>query len=206
MQHFDDRFLGKECLFLCTKLLEMKFEEYLAYFEAVLAEPEKYPLYTDPEYLNYAKLNWSRTNRWLKRFEVSVDTKDHIAAIAEPQQWIVITEPWCGDAAHSVPQIAKIAALNPNIQLDIQLRDSEPHMIESYLTNGSKSIPKLIARNAAGEDLWVWGPRPQAAQDMFQRLKDEHQPFEVTKEALQKWYNEDKGVEIQKEVVKNIGY
>src|SRR5690606_18933312 len=108
---------------------KMNFEEYVAYFEAVLAEPKKYPLYTDPEYLSYTKLNWSRMNRWLKRFEVNAEIKAQIAVVTEPQQWILITEPWCGDAAHSVPQILKIAALNPNIRLEIQLRDSEPYLI-----------------------------------------------------------------------------
>ncbi|NGM60781.1 thioredoxin family protein [Sphingobacterium sp. SGG-5] len=177
----------------------MNFEEYVAYFEAVLAEPEKYPLYADPEYLNYTKLNWSRMNRWLKRFEVNAEIKTQIAAVTEPQQWILITEPWCGDAAHSVPQILKIAELNPNIRLEIQLRDSEPYLINDYLTNGGKSIPKLIIRNKAGEDLFTWGPRPQPAQALYQKMQEEQRTFEEIKEALQRWYNDDKGAELQQE-------
>ncbi len=177
----------------------MNFEEYVAYFEAVLAEPEKHPLYSDPEYLNYTKLNWSRMNRWLKRFDVQEEVKQQIAAIAEPQQWLLITEPWCGDAAHTVPQIVKMAALNSNIQLDIQLRDAEPYLISDYLTNGGKSIPKLIVRNVAGEDLFIWGPRPQSAQELFQQMNAEQKTFEELKEALQRWYNADKGEELQKE-------
>jgi len=178
---------------------KMNFEEYVAYFEAVLAEPKKYPLYTDPEYLSYTKLNWSRMNRWLKRFEVNAEIKAQIAVVTEPQQWILITEPWCGDAAHSVPQILKIAALNPNIRLEIQLRDSEPYLINDYLTNGGKSIPKLIVRNKAGEDLFTWGPRPQHAQALYQKMQEEQRTFEEIKEALQRWYNEDKGAELQHE-------
>ncbi len=177
----------------------MNFEEYVAYFEAVLAEPEKYPLYSNPEYLNYTKLNWSRMNRGLKRFEVNDEIKSHIAAITEPQQWILITEPWCGDAAHSVPQLLKIAALNSNIRLELQLRDSEPHLINNYLTNGGKSIPKLVVRNKAGEDIFTWGPRPQRAQILYQKMNEEQKTFEEIKEALQRWYNEDKGSELQKE-------
>ena len=178
----------------------MNFKEYLAYFEAVLANPEQYPAYTDPEYYNYTKLNWSRNNRWMKRFEVSAELKEKINAIAQPQTWILITEPWCGDAAHSVPQIAKIAELNPQITLDIQLRDTEPFLIDQYLTNGGKSIPKLIVHDAAGKDIFVWGPRPDALQDLFFKLKEEGKEFEE----IQKWYNDDKGDELQKEFLKGL--
>jgi len=204
LQHFDDCFLYLECLFLQANQKEMKFEEYLAYFEAILADPEKYPPYSNVEYLNYAKLNWSRMNRWLKRFEVNEDLKSRIVAVADPQQWLLITEPWCGDAAHSVPQIVRMAALNPLIELDIQLRDTEPYLINDYLTNGGRSIPKLIVRNEAGEDLWTWGPRPQQLQHIFDRMKTEQRTFEDMKEALQRWYNEDKGREIQKEFLENL--
>ena len=182
----------------------MNFKEYLAYFEAVLANTEQYPAYTDPEYYNYTKLNWSRNNRWMKRFEVSAELKEKINAIAQPQTWILITEPWCGDAAHSVPQIAKIAELNPQITLDIQLRDTEPFLIDQYLTNGGKSIPKLIVRDAAGKDIFVWGPRPDALQDLFFKLKEEGKEFEEIKEFIQKWYNDDKGDELQKEFLKGL--
>lgn len=179
----------------------MNFQEYLSYFEAVLSNPEKYPAYMDPEYFNYTKLNWSRTNRWLKRFELNEDLKEKIVALDEPQKWILITEPWCGDAAHSVPQIVQIAALNPLLELEIQLRDEEPFLIDQYLTNGGKSIPKLIIRNVDGDDVFVWGPRPDALQQLFLELKDEGKTFADIKEVIQKWYNEDKGVALQKELM-----
>lgn len=181
----------------------MNFKEYMSYFEAVLADPEKYPAYTDPEYYNYTKLNWSRTNRWLKRFEPSDELKEKVADLSEPQKWILITEPWCGDAAHSVPQIVKIAEQNPNIELELQLRDEEPFLIDQYLTNGGKSIPKLIVRNTHGEDVFVWGPRPDALQQIFYQMQGEGKTtFEEIKEVIQKWYNEDKGEELQKEFLK----
>ena len=179
----------------------MKFEEYVSYFESVLTQPEKYPTYTDPEYFNYTKLNWSRMNRWLKKFEVSEDIKQKIESISSAQQWIVITEPWCGDAAHSVPQIFKLAELNSNITLDIQLRDEQPFLIDQYLTNGGKSIPKLIIRDTQDNDIAVWGPRPNVLQDLFLKMKEEGKEFAEIKEVIQKWYNDDKGVEIQKELI-----
>lgn len=178
----------------------MKFEEYLVLFESILKDPNKYPLYLDDEYFNYTKLNWSRMSRWLKKFNPSEETVAFFNAITEKQTWIVITEPWCGDAAHSVSQISKLVEGNPNITLDIQLRDEEPFLINQYLTNGGKSIPVLVIRNEKGEDIAVWGPRPSKAQELFLQMKADGSAFEAIKEAIQKWYNEDKGEEIQIEL------
>lgn len=178
----------------------MKFEEYLVYFDAIVKDPSKYPLYHDEEYLFYTKLNWSRMSRWLKKFEPAAEIKDFFNAISEKQTWIVITEPWCGDAAHSVPQLLKLIEGNSNITFDIQLRDEEPFIIDQYLTNGGKSIPKLVIRNEKGEDIAVWGPRPAKLQELFLQWKDQGKEFTTIQEMIQKWYNEDKGVEIQYEL------
>ena len=182
----------------------MTFQEYLDYFEQILASPEDYEPYGDPAYLDYTKLNWSRTNRWLKRFEPTDAIKSLIASITEHQHWIVITEPWCGDAAHSVAQLYQMVKNNPNIDFEIQLRDSGPFLIEDYLTDGSKSIPKLIIRNDVGHDKVIWGPRPKKLQDLFIQMKDEEKSFEEIKEVTQKWYNEDKGEELQKELLAQL--
>lgn len=180
----------------------MTFEEYLNYFEQIILNPEQYPVYQDENYYNYSKLNWSRTNRWLNKFEPNDELKALISSIQEPQTWIIITEPWCGDAAHSVPQLINMVENNANIKVDIQLRDEEPFVIENYLTNGGKSIPKLIIRDANNNDLAVWGPRPQKLQELYLFWKEEGVEFNAMKESLQKWYNEDKGVEIQNDIIK----
>jgi glutaredoxin-related protein len=180
----------------------MTFEEYLNYFEQIILNPEQYPVYQDENYYNYAKLNWSRTNRWLNKFEPNDELKTLISSIQEPQTWIIITEPWCGDAAHSVPQLINMVENNANIKVEIQLRDEEPFMIDNYLTNGGKSIPKLIIRDADNNDLVVWGPRPEKLQELFLFWKEEGVEFNTMKESIQKWYNEDKGVEIQNDIIK----
>ena len=178
----------------------MTFEKYLQQFEDILNHPENHPTYQDEEYYQYTKMNWTRMGRWLKRFEPTLAFEQFVGSITQKQQWIIITEPWCGDAAHSVPMLAKMASKNSNISLDIQLRDSAPFLIDSYLTNGGKSIPILVIRNEAGEDLAVWGPRPQACQQLFLNMKEQAIDFSEIKEEIQKWYNTDKGVEIQKEI------
>ncbi|MES2133321.1 MAG: thioredoxin family protein [Bacteroidota bacterium] len=176
----------------------MNFQSYLNYFEAILNDSNPSAPYDNPDYYNYTKLNWARMNRWLKTAEVSEEIKESISKISKPQQWIIITEPWCGDAAHSVPFLHMIAAMNPLITVDYELRDTEPFRINTYLTNGGKSIPKLIIKNE--NDIAVWGPRPAKCQLVYASLVAEKADLETMKIGLQNWYNHDKGVEIQKEL------
>lgn len=202
MQHFDDEFVVFFLEIYDYKTIQMKFEEYLDYFDSILKNPERYPVYDDQEYLNYTKLNWTRMSRWIKKFTPREDIQVKINSIDTKQTWILITEPWCGDAAHSVPQIYKLIKDNVNIDFDIQLRDTEPYLIDKYLTNGGKSIPKLVIRDQNNVDIAIWGPRPSKLQTLFSELKDEGKDFSEIKEVMQKWYNEDKGAEIQIELVK----
>ena len=178
----------------------MNFQSYLTYFTSILDNPTPQPPYDNPDYFNYTKMNWSRMNRWLKHGALSEEIKATLSEIHVPQTWIVITEPWCGDAAHIVPFFHLAAQLNPLISIDYELRDSEPFRINEYLTNGGKSIPKLIIRNERGEDLVTWGPRPAACQVLYDRLKAENADFETVKIELQKWYNKDEGKEIKHEL------
>ena len=179
----------------------MTFSEYQKLFDTILAEKTIEKPYDNPHFLEYVKLNNSRQKRWLKKGEIAEEIKLTVQSITKKQTWIVITEPWCGDAAHNVPFIAKLAELNPNITLKIQLRDSENSEIESYLTNGGRSIPKLIARNESGADIFTWGPRPAESQFIFDQLKAENATFKTQKIALQEWYNKNAGCAIQEEIL-----
>jgi hypothetical protein len=178
----------------------MNFQSYLNYFESILDNPAPPPPYDNPDYFNYLKLNWSRTNRWLKHGVLSEEIKETITKIKTPSTWIIITEPWCGDAAHVVPFLHLIAQQNPLITVHYELRDSEPFRITNYLTHGGKSIPKLIVQSNSGEDLATWGPRPDRCQVIYDKLKSEHADFETIKIELQKWYNKDEGKELFKEL------
>ena len=118
----------------------MTLREYQDYFQLIInQEFTSYP-YDNTDYLEYTKLNYSRFNRWLKHGEIQSKNIDTVLAVNEPQEWIIISEPWCGDAAHIVPFIVKLASYNSLINLKIQLRDSENSEIDSYLTNGTKSV------------------------------------------------------------------
>lgn len=182
----------------------MDFPTYKVFFKAVLDGAKLLPPYNNPDYLNYTKLNWSRQRRWLNTGKLNELLVQKIKAIGQPQTWVLITEPWCGDAAHNLPFIYMLTEQNPLIKLDIQLRDSEPFLIQRYLTRGGKSIPKLIVRDEAGKDLLVWGPRPAKCQELYDRLKAENADDEELKLQLQWWYNEDKGISLQQELLEQL--
>lgn len=93
-----------------------------------------------------------------------------------------------------------LAALNPQINLTLQNRDAPGSEIENYLTNGGRSVPKLIVRQN-GKDLFTWGPRSKEAQEThLNSVKDANMTFEDKKAALQNWYNKDKGQSMQIEL------
>ena len=179
----------------------MDFSAYQNLFEDILTHEHHEAPYNDAHFLEYTKLNQSRMNRWLKVTSLKDETVSTVQSVGTPLMFIVITEPWCGDAAHNLPFIKQIADQNPLIQLNIQLRDAEGSEIENYLTNGTRSIPKLIVRNEDGRDLFVWGPRPKGCQDLMLQLKEGNKlNADEIKMEIQKWYNADKGDTIQKEI------
>lgn len=146
--------------------------------------------------LEYSKLNDRRMSRWDKTLKVP----DDVAAVFENykgrQLWLVINEGWCGDSAHSVPVMAKLASLTPQIDFKIVLRDENEALMNQFLTNGGKSIPKLIVLNPDSLEVKAeWGPRPTEATRMVQEYKAEHgQLTPEFKEELQLWYNKDRGI------------
>jgi hypothetical protein len=179
---------------------EMNYTAYKQLFDKILNDPNFAHPYDDANYVDYTRLHKSRTNRWDKHLSLDQNLVSRIKQITSPQLWIIITEPWCGDAAHIVPFLIRLAEQNDLISYDIQLRDSEPFLIESYLTRGTKSIPKLIVRDENGSDLFQWGPRPKGAQELRDKMKADNADFETTKIALQNWYNQDKGVSLYNEL------
>jgi len=171
----------------------MDWNTYMGLFDDILEKRNTSAPYDKEAYLHYVKMNKARTDRWLKKNPIDEDTIAKIKAIDTPQKWILITEPWCGDAAHSTPIIQLLSELNPNITLEVVLRDSSD-MIDSYLTNGGKSIPKLVVRDENDQDLFNWGPRPADAQEIVLDMKSKDQPYEEVNKVIQAWYNKDKAV------------
>jgi len=172
-----------------TKLTTEQIEDSQ---KKVLSEAEK-------GLLDYAVLNQHRSKRLDKTYSVSDSLNSTLHKVTVPQVWMVITENWCGDSAQSLPVLAKIASVNPLIQLKIVLRDENPEIMDKYLTNGTKSIPVMVAFSNDGDELFKWGPRPEGAVKVIQQAKAEGLEKEKMYERLHAWYAKDKGKEIESE-------
>jgi hypothetical protein len=154
--------------------------------------------------LDYKILNLKRSLRISKYYKLNEDLKKIINEIDEPQLWMVITENWCGDSAQNLPYIAAIAEQNPLIQLIVLLRDSNPEIMDQFLTNGTRSIPILVVFNESGEELFRWGPRPKAAIQLIKQWKAEGLGKDEWMEKLHSWYSKNKGAEIEKDLTELI--
>ena len=148
----------------------------------------------------YTKLNLQRMKRVEKTFNISDELKQLLSTIKTKQNWVVITEGWCGDSAQNLPALAKIAIVNPLIELQIVERDDNLDIMDLYLTNGTRSIPILISFDENGNEIVRWGPRPKEAQLLVTRLKSEGMEHDAFIEQLHLWYARNKGVALESEL------
>jgi thiol-disulfide isomerase/thioredoxin len=153
--------------------------------------------------IEYTQLNDRRMRRWDKTFKLPETVEQKVSSISSRLKFLVLTESWCGDAAHSMPIMNKIAEANPNIDFKALLRDENPELMDAFLTNGSRSIPKLVVFDAdLNEIIAEWGPRPSIATQMANDYKTMHGTFTPEfKQDLQVWYNKNKGENILNDLV-----
>ena len=137
-----------------------------------------------------------------KTIQLSQETLLGLKKIDKPITWLILSEGWCGDAAQTLPIINKIANESDLITLKIIFRDEHEELMSHFLTNGGKSIPKLLVLNSENKVLNTWGPRPNIATKMVQDYKNKHGKLDAAfKQELQVWYNKDKGVNIQENML-----
>ena len=178
------------------------YNEYRSLIFTYAQEGKTTGLISSSDYINYTKLNESRMHRLDKTIEVTQETKALLENLSKEYIWLVISETWCGDAAQVIPVINKMAEVASKIDLRIVLRDENEDLMNLFLTNGTKSIPKLIIiEKETGEVIGDFGPRPTQAKQLIIDYKAAHGVVDETaKIELQKWYLADKGVSIQNEI------
>lgn len=152
---------------------------------------------------HYSELNETRMNRLEKTIVIGIENVQKLQQLKRSYIWLVISEGWCGDAAQILPIIYKMAQQSKNVDLKIVLRDENEELMNLFLTNGTKSIPKLIILNKNTlEVLGDFGPRPIGAKQLILDYKALHGFVdEKAKTDLQLWYLHDKGLSTQKEIM-----
>ena len=178
----------------------MTFDEYDRLIDQVVAEGKTTGPNQSEELAQYTKLNQARMRRLFKTSELNESLLESVRNVKANWIWLILTEAWCGDAAQNIPTIEKIARENDRIKTLYLLRDENLELMDKYLTNGSRAIPKLICLDAETfEEIGTWGSRPQAAYDLFYSLKE--QGLEKTEiiEKIHRWYIEDNTQSLQTE-------
>lgn len=153
---------------------------------------------------NHTKLNHIRMNRLDKTLKITEDTYDRTVRFHERVTWLLITESWCGDSANVIPVINKIADLNSNIELKIVFRDENEDLMNMFLTNGNRAVPKMIMiDDETGNVIDTYGPRPsKAAKIVFDYKAKYGKITPEFKEELQRWYLQDHGKNIIEDLTK----
>ncbi len=185
----------------------MTYEQYRSLIDGLLEQG----LTTGPKQnetmLNYGRLNQKRMKKWEKIAKITPELQERLLDIKKPVTWLVLTEGWCGDAAQNLPLINKMAEINPLINLKLILRDENLQVMDEFLTDGGRSIPKLIVLDP--ETLTVlgtWGPRPAPMQKLVMDNKvSKEKSYSELNEEMHLWYARDRGITLQNEILAILG-
>jgi hypothetical protein len=178
----------------------LTYAEYLKLIDDLLTQEKTTGENQSDEMFHYGKLNRQRMKRLDKTVELNESLKEKARAVKRRMIWLIITEGWCGDAAQNIPIIEKIAAENSDIETRYVLRDENLELIDNYLTNGGRAIPKLICLDVETlEEIGIWGSRPVTADDYFQEMKAQGLGKPEMMEKMQRWYMQDANQSLQNE-------
>jgi Thioredoxin len=117
---------------------------------------------------------------------------------------LVLAEDWCGDASSTLPLVAKLVDHLPGFELRVLRRDENPAVMDQYLTNGSRSIPIIIALDQDYRELGHWGPRPRELQAWVMANRGTVPKAELYPKVRQ-WYARDHGESTLREVLETAG-
>ena len=191
----------------------MSYQAYIENVNALIAQGKASTNddLNDEEHLHFTQLNLTRMKRLDKTTHLSESTMDALLKWTSPVYFLVISEGWCGDASQILPVVHKIAEFNPQIKMRVIYRDEHLDIMNRYLTNGGRAIPMvLIVSQRDGSVLGKYGPRPDAVAQIMTARKvlekqlpiDEQKAFFAESKTLaQKWYNDNKTIDIQNELM-----
>jgi hypothetical protein len=178
------------------------YKEYRNHVTQLLEEGLSTGATQSEDLTHYSTLNEVRMNRLDKTIVIPDEIKVKLQSLVKDYILLVLSEGWCGDAAQIVPVINKMNEVTNKLDLRIVLRDDNPELMDMYLTNGGRSIPKLILIDKETlEPKGSWGPRPKDAAQLIADFKQRDGIItDEAKTELQKWYLHDKGHSTMQEI------
>lgn len=179
----------------------MTWDQYLAEMDRATEVDPALLSGEEAERAGFSKLNRHRAGRILRTWKPSAELAGRLDALEGPQTWLVLTEAWCGDSAQCLPMIALMAERAPGADLRLLLRDTNLEVMDRYLTDGKRAIPKLVALEEGGAELFRWGARPAAAQVVMDQALAEGLEKPERLERLHLFYGRDRGRALDAEFV-----
>ncbi|CAN5232291.1 thioredoxin family protein [soil metagenome] len=184
---------------------EMYLQKGIGYNQYKQQMAEDLAVNADFKIKEYINLNQRRMYRVEKTFEISAELAAQIKNGKHKIYWLVLTEHWCGDASQLLPFFNAIAEMSEGkIELKLVYRDQHPELMDAYLTNGTRSIPKLIQLDEHYTVTAFWGPRPSVAQQLVKHLKSNPATAATYANELHLWYAKDKQKSLESEIAKLI--
>ncbi|WP_438966590.1 thioredoxin family protein [Flavobacterium sp.] len=178
------------------------YKEYRTLVSNLIKEGKSTGNTQSNDLLHYSELNETRMNRLEKTIKITEEVVKQINQLQKKVTWLVLSEGWCGDAAQILPILHKMAESSEFIDLKIVLRDENESLMNDFLTNDGKAIPKLIILDDNENVVADFGPRPEPARKLIADYKEANGVVdEPIKVELQKWYLQDKGITTQNEIM-----
>lgn len=181
----------------------ISFEEYYQLTKDILEERiPREGVYVNDSTFRYTRSNLERMNKVQQNMVVNQKLYNLLSAINEEWIWVVLSEPWCGDASWGTPALYVISTCSDKIEFKILLRDKHPDVMQHYQTAGTNSIPKLVCLRKHDFDvLFTWGPRPAKLQCLINDFKNNPAfDYREVVRMLHHWYENDMTKSTQEEL------
>lgn len=158
---------------------------------------------TWPAFLDFSRKNVEAMRANAAKTEIDPALAERVKSFAHEARLLVLGADWCGDVVANIPSVARLAALNPKLQLRVLDRDRHMDLMKHFQTNGGNAIPIAIVSSGDFSRRVRWGPRPGPCQAIMDENKGKL-PKEEIYPMIHKWYEEDKNRALLEEIWSGI--
>ncbi len=182
----------------------LSYSEYKELVNNIISE--KIPrtgVYSADNTFRYTRSNLERMIKVEQNMTLSQKLYNQLSELNEDWIWLVISEPWCGDASWGTPALHLTASATDKIEFKILLRDSNKEVMERYQTAGTDSIPKLVCFKKSNlHELGTWGPRPLTLHKIvLEGMQNPDFNYRDSVRNIHAWYEQDMTRSIQEELI-----
>ena len=159
------------------------------------------------KYIPINRQRIKRIRKLLAKQGLSTALLDAVRGVKAGTKMLVLNEFWCGDGAQILPvHEAMVRASEGKLEVRALMRDEHVDVMDLFLTNGGRAIPKTVLLDEGLQVLGTWGPRPEEAMALVKRIKSDPAIAHTYSREVHKWYTQDKQQNIQAELAVFLGH